>query len=299
MTNVLVIGSVAYNTMIYLNRFPEPHPQTVFSKDYHETLGGTAAGKALNLHKLDLDVTLYSLIGDDLQGERIRQRLTEEDIPFDYAIDPAGTQRHVNLMNAEGQRISIWLEGGTFQPEVAHVALAPLIPHHEVVSLDIVNYCRAFIPLLQRQHKEIWCDLHDYDGKNPYHQDFIDAADVIFMSSEQISNPRPFMEAQIERGKQLVVCTHGKDGATAIDADGHWYEQPIIDAYSLHDSNGAGDAFFAGFFYAYAQGYTTSACLQRGTIAAGLCITAQELAHPDLSPTLLEKEWNQHFRLRS
>ncbi len=58
MTRVLVLGGVSYNLMLYVNAFPSPRPHTVFARDYHETLGGTAAGKALNLQKLGVDEIL-------------------------------------------------------------------------------------------------------------------------------------------------------------------------------------------------------------------------------------------------
>ena len=48
MTRALVVGGVAFNTMIQLDRFPEPRSQTVFSRGYYETIGETGAGKALN-----------------------------------------------------------------------------------------------------------------------------------------------------------------------------------------------------------------------------------------------------------
>lgn len=295
MTRVLVLGSVSYNLMLYVDALPEPRPHNVFARDYHETLGGTAAGKALNLQKLGVEPTLYSLIGDDVQSERVQARMVQESVLFRFDLDPAGTQRHVNLMDADGQRLSIYVEGGTFEPEPNAARLEALIRQHDLVVLDIVNYCRAFIPLIQRHRRELWCDIHDYDGKNPYHRDFIKAADVIFMSSDAMPEYRPFMKDLIAAGKRLVVCTHGKDGATALTSEGTWYEQPIVDTYALRDSNGAGDAFFAGFLYGHLQGLDVQACLQRAAIAAGLCITSRELAFPDLDAARLEAEHRAHF----
>ena len=49
MTNILVVGGVAYNTIIRVDCFPDPRPQTVCSKTYHETLGSTGAGDAANV----------------------------------------------------------------------------------------------------------------------------------------------------------------------------------------------------------------------------------------------------------
>lgn len=52
MKNILVLGGISYNMIIYLEQFPQPCSQTVFSHGVHETAGSTGAGKALNLAKL-------------------------------------------------------------------------------------------------------------------------------------------------------------------------------------------------------------------------------------------------------
>jgi sugar/nucleoside kinase (ribokinase family) len=99
------------------------------------------------------------------------------------------------------------------------------------------------------------------------------------------------MAAQIGLGKRLVVCTHGKDGATALTPDGQWYDVPIILAYPRRDINGAGDAFFSGVLAAHAEGRPIVECLRVGTIVAGLCITSPELALPELSAELVAREY--------
>jgi len=37
--SVLVLGGVSWNTMLYMDNFPRPQPATVFTRDYHETVG--------------------------------------------------------------------------------------------------------------------------------------------------------------------------------------------------------------------------------------------------------------------
>ena len=210
MPGVLVLGGVSYNLMIYLDAFPAPAPQTVASRGFHETVGSTGAGKALNLGRLGLAVTLHGLIGDDFHGGKIREYLAQEPLTFVYDLDPAGTQRHVNLMDARGRRISIFLSYGSPQPPVDVARLAALIAQSDYVVLNIMNYCRFLIPLIQQAGKAIWCDIHDYDGENPYHRDFIQAADYVFLSSDALAEYRAFMRRLIAAGKQLVVCTHGR-----------------------------------------------------------------------------------------
>jgi acarbose 7IV-phosphotransferase len=161
--------------------------------------------------------------------------------------------------------------------------------------LNISNYCRNLIPLIKKHHKEIWCDIHDYSRNNAYHQDFIEAADYIFMSSDQMPDYKNFFEELIQRGKKLAVCTHGADGSSALTSDRQWIETPIINSYQRVDTNGAGDAFFSGFLYAYTAGLSIRESLQMGTVVSGLCITSRELAFPDLTPELAKAEFKKHY----
>lgn len=52
----------------------------------------------------------------------------------------------------------------------------------------------------------------------------------------------------MSQGKELIVCTHGSGGATALTKTGEWIELPIISDYKFKDANGAGDSFFSGFY---------------------------------------------------
>ncbi len=297
MTSVAVIGGVSYNLMIYLNQLPEPRPGTIFSQGYHETVGETGAGKALALHRLGLDVTLHALLGNDVQGQAVRDYFAREGLSCIFEYDPRGTSRHVNLMSRTGGRVSIYIERGTLEPSIDRVQLERIIVDSDYVVLNIINYCRHLIPLVHKHHKLIWCDIHDYDGHNPYHQDFIDNADYLFMSSDSIRDYRSFMEEQIRRGKKLVVCTHGNSGATALADNGEWIETPALTSYPVIDTNGAGDNFFSGVLYGYIHAYPLATCLRLGTLMGALSVTAQELVPPDLTAALLEKEYARHYRM--
>lgn len=290
---LLVLGGVSVNLMIYLESLPAPVPQTLFSRGFHETVGSTGAGKAISLSQLGFPVTFHAPIGADSYGEQICAYLDRPGLTFLYDRDPAGTQRHVNLMDAAGQRISIFINSGSMDPPVDQARLSALILQHDLVVLNIANYCRHLIPAIQAAGRPIWCDIHDYDGANPYHQDFIVAADYLFLSSDRLPDYRAFMARQIAAGTRLVVCTHGSRGASALTLAGEWFEQPIRNTYPLVDTNGAGDNFFAGFLYGHLQGYGVRQCLEVGTIVAGLCVTSPELVFPALSRMLVEDEYHK------
>jgi sugar/nucleoside kinase (ribokinase family) len=290
MKKVVVLGGVSFDTIVYLQEFPEPRAQTVFGNGLYETVGSTGAGKALNLAKLGFDVTLHAMIGSDEYGSKVRKIFEDSRVHFIHDIDPKGTERHINLMNQAGGRISIFASTATFEPSVNQAPIAAAITHSDLVVLNINNYCRYLIPMIRKHQIQIWCDIHDYDGKNPYHRDFVDAADFIFLSSDAMPEYRSFLESLIRSGKKLAVCTHGSKGATALTSDGNWIETPIVDRYKMVDTNGAGDAFFAGYLYGHAQGCSTELSLQLASIVSGLCVTSRELAFPDLTPELVESE---------
>lgn len=165
----------------------------------------------------------------------------------------------------------------------------------EFIVVNISNYSRNILPICKKLKKSIWTDLHDYDGYNEYHQDFIDASDYIFLSSDNLPNYKSFMETQIENGKKLVVCTHGKRGATAYTKKRKWIEVPIVDNYRLKNSNGAGDAFFSGFLYGFSRGYKPEKCMNFGSITSGLCIESELISNNKLSKRLIESEYQKHY----
>ncbi len=297
MTRVLVLGGVSYNTMIYVDSFPQPEPQTVFSKRLHDTVGSTGSGKALNLCRLGFDVTLHGVIGDDRYGDLIKGYFDGEDLRFIYDIDPAGTERHTNLMDEEGRRISIIQVQGTVDASVLDQGkIEPLIDESDYVALSITSPYSSLIPLIKRHGKEIWCDLHDYDGVNPYHDPFVQRSDYLFLSSDLMPDYRAFMVRMIGEGKKMVVCTHGKKGSTALTGDGSWIDMPAIEQPLPVDTNGAGDAFFAGFLYGHAHGHDAEVSLRYATIAGGLSTLSEELAFPQLSVEFIEAEYGRYYR---
>jgi len=295
MTRIFVAGGVSYDTIITLENLPEPKSQTIHYSHYKEQVGSTGSGKAVALHRLGFDTTLQAMIGDDAEGQKIKDYFKQVGVKFLYDYDPKGTERHTNIMDKDGRRISIYTHSATFDINILnrlHYYGQQITENTDILVLNIINYCRRFIYAAKSSSTPIWCDIHDYDGKNPYHQDFINAADFIFMSSDNMPDYKPFMEKMIAMGKRLVVCTHGKDGASAFD--GEWFEIPAL-TYELVDSNGAGDNFFSGFLYGYVQGFHTEKCLQLATIAGGLCVTSEEIASPELSDDKLLSEWYRHY----
>ena len=275
----VVLGGVAWNTMIFVDRFPEPAPHTVFPMRTHQAVGSSGAGKALNLASLGADVALWALVGDDEPGDRIRSALADAGITFVGERDPAGTARHVNLMDPKGDRISIFENAGSLELDVDTAPVVDLLAGADVATVTILDHCRAFLPLIEDAGVDTWVDIHDYDGVNPYHAPFIEAADHLFVSTVSLDGWRAFAEDRIASGCKAVICTHGADGASGITATEGWVDLAAPSVPDIVDTNGAGDAFFAGYAVATLDGLGLEASMEAGVEQAALAI-----ASPDLAP---------------
>lgn len=289
MKEVLVLGGTTYDHIVYLPELPRQMPHTLHQAGFHEGVGSTGAGKALALTRLGVSNTLLSAAGEDRFGLEIAQTLKRDGVDLILAPDPAGTERHINLMDPQGSRISMFVTQASEHIWLPEGLLERLIDSHKVLIINIIGYCRDWVQAVRDSGKPVWTDLHDYDGSSEYHQDFIRAAQYIHLSSDNLPDYRPVMEALIAAGKELVICTHGRAGATALTRAGHWYEQPAVPDMPVVDANGAGDSFFSGFLYGWLRHEPVETCLRYGALCGAMAVTDHALAWPGLSATWLKE----------
>ena len=293
MKKILILGGTTYDEVIHLDHLPDPTPQSVFGSSY-ETIGSTGAGKALSMTKLGIPNTLHSILGNDSMGKEIIHFLQENGVDFLYDFDNV-TEKHVNLMDKSGERISIFVNTSNPDVPLDISRLDRLIQAADLVVLNIIGYTKRLIPMLAKYQKEVWTDLHDYLPGDPYYDAYLRASAVVFFSSDRLPDYKTEMEKMIRSGKRFVVCTHGKKGATLKEPGKELVFEPVIDTYRYVDANGAGDNFFSGFLYGYLKGCTAEESMCYATIAGGLAITTIGLVSPDLSADYMETMYQKIY----
>ncbi|MFB9184650.1 carbohydrate kinase family protein [Dactylosporangium sucinum] len=284
--NVLIAGPVAWNLLIRVDELPRPEPHTVFAGWHHETLGGTSAGKALNLARLGLGVTLATLLADDDAGRRIAAALREPGIDLLAFPSANGSERHVNLMDRHGARLSVYLT--LPRPALSVAVPATVLAAADAVVADLADHSRPVLRAARAAGRPIWCDLHDYDGESEFHREFAEAADYLFVSDERLPDPESFLRARVAAGAGLAVCTHGARGATALARGGDPVHVEATRVDEVVDTNGAGDAFFAGFLAAHLRGAPLLECLRQASRAGALAVRTRDLAPADLAPESIQ-----------
>src|SRR4051794_10549735 len=279
---VVAFGAASWNTMIRVERFPPPEPASIFPPAWHETIGSSGAGKAMNLGRLGVDVTLHCLIGDDEHGERIRAGLTTAGVRLSVVPDPTGSGRHVNLMDVAGRRMSFLLHVGDRTARFDGPDVEAMIAPADEVLIAITDAARPVLEIARRVGKRTWTDLHATDGERDWERDFW-TADRVFFSGERLADPRPFMTRLRDDGRELVVCTLGERGAIALTGDGHWIEVPAVPVATVVDTNGAGDAFLAGVVFGDLRGLP----IER-SLAIAARVAAAAVQSPDLAPATID-----------
>jgi hypothetical protein len=84
-------------------------------------------------------VTLHALVGVDAPGQAIQDYFARERLAVVYDLDSCGTECHVNLMDQEGSRISIFIATAMFEPDVDWQQLTALIAQSDYKASSLLR----------------------------------------------------------------------------------------------------------------------------------------------------------------
>ena len=288
MTTAAVIGGVAWNLLVEVPHLPTDLT-TIHATGHREGIGGTGAGKALHLARLGVPTRLHALVGDDGPGDRVRRALAEAGVALCAWPDPAGTERHLNLLDPRGDRVSIFLDHSSRDPDVPSGELEEVCRGAELAFVSLTHYSRRVLPLLAAGGRPVWVDLHDWDGgPSEFHDPFVEHGTHVFMSDVRLEDPLA-TATRLAAERSIVVVTHGSRGATAFFPDREPIYVPPYDAGPVVDTNGAGDAFSVGVAYGCARGRGLGPLAARGGGRRGWLRHVGRALRPGTEPGVVEE----------
>jgi sugar/nucleoside kinase (ribokinase family) len=271
--DVVVVGNIGIDTNVYLpgedidwNR----EANFTHNLDYVGQAGGYASRGYARLGKR---TAFIGHVGADASGRLIRETLAADGVDTRALfVDPAGTSRSVNIMYRDGRRKN-------FYDGKSHMSLRPdpdacrgVLAQARLAHFNLPNWARGLLPLARECGLVIACDLQDLTGlDDPYRQDFIRWADIVFFSAANQGDPAEMIETLLRQNPgQVIICGMGSRGcAMGTRAGGVRYEPPVEMDSPVVDTNGAGDGLAVGFLSSYVlDGYSPEDALRRGQISA-------------------------------
>ncbi len=279
--NVLVLGAASWNKMIYVPDLPQGSSATILDAQEVENVGSTGVGKSMVLAALGCKPTLHCALGRDNRGSLVTASCEERGISLIIDEQDTPTPHHLNIMDQKGGRYSLILSNGSPEPEIDEARIATAIQSATTIFLSLSNSSKELLHLLADANADVLLDLHDYDGENPWYDDFIACADVIQLSNVTLPDPMPVINQLLDGRASQIVLTKAEQGAEIFSRDGRIYVAPC--PATMLDSNGAGDAFSVALWYAQETGIGLPQAGDFAAAAAALAIESWELFPSDVS----------------
>jgi D-beta-D-heptose 7-phosphate kinase / D-beta-D-heptose 1-phosphate adenosyltransferase len=326
---ILVIGEAMLDTYLRggtRRLCPEAPVPVVDIADRRDVPGG-AANTALNVRTLGAEAVFLSVIGDDCEGQIVRELLRDQGIRTEHLLtSPERRTLAKSRVVADGQLV-VRYDMGTTAP------LDPTTERHLINHLQttaarcdaviVSDYCYgiltprviAALSDLNTRHGKLL--LVDSKRLPAFRECGVTAVKPNYRETMQLLDLQPELTAD-ERSKQLVdigdqvlAATGSRIAAVTLDTEGALiFEQgcPAFRTYSQPRGQaqvaGAGDTFMAALALSLAAGATTPVAAEIASAAAAVvvakdgtaCCTSEDLLDQALVPGKVARDLS---RLRS
>jgi len=259
MPDILVSGLINIETALRIGEFPlEYNPVNYPFYGIQSSVAGVGYNIARALTALGDRPVLLSLIGrDDFAAGLVHETLQKNGIHPHGVLGLADqTAQSVILYDSQGKRqIHVDLKNIqelTFPADKYDKALEGC----DIAALCNINFSRGMLAPARNSGKLVATDIHAIDTlDDPYNQDFMEFADVLFMSHENLPlPPEEWARAVFGRYKnRIIVIGLGAEGCLlAVREDGFLERIPAVTTRPVVNSIGAGDALFSAFLHHFA-----------------------------------------------
>jgi ribokinase len=293
MSKILVSGLINIETTLRIEQFPLQYsPVNYPFFGVSSSVSGVGYNLACALTTLGDEVPFLSLIGRDPAGELAAAALSRDGLTDRHILaNLSETPQSVILYETGGKRqIHVDLKDiqeQTYPPE----RFAEALRGCQAAALCNINFSRALLPLAREAGCLVATDVHAIsDLEDPYNLDFMRAANLLFMSHENLpASPEGFALQLLSRfGCEILVIGMGQQGAVLAVRRDHFLERiPAVTTRPPVNTIGAGDALFSAFLHSYAAGQNPYTAMEKAMVFASSKIGARGAAEGFLdAPTL-------------
>lgn len=280
MLDILVVGGVGVDTIVRVPKIAIGEGDSLGVEPIRDYVAHTGNGVALGCLHLGMATRFIDFIGEDEQGELVKRHYAAHGLDFRHLVSPEGTPRSVNLVDAEGRRYSFYDGRHPAELRLPAEFAGPHLAEAKRVHVSITNTNRDLLDAIP-EGVPVSTDLHAWDGEAEHHKAYATRADLVTLSAARLGDPEKTMRWILDHGRAaVVVATDGERGGYVLERGGAVERYAPVDprerlaglapewaAWRPVDSNGAGDAFVAGFLWAQSRGDGLAAAIDAGRVS--------------------------------
>lgn len=301
MKRILISGLINTETTVKVKRFPIEY----FPIDYpffgvNTRVSGVAYNLAKAFRSLGDEVDLVTMTGNDFSAEYVNNKMEEIGVSTEHVKRTLKeTPNSVVLYDEEGKR-QIYCDLKDVQ-EATYQFDKQLYENADIVVACNTNFNRELLKKAKMAGKIIATDVHVLsDVHDEYNRDFMQYADLLFLSDENINTDyREFlMDIENNYQNEIIVLGMGAKGALMYVKDEQkFYELEAVSNLKVVNTVGAGDALFSSFLHYYAKGMSPLECLKKAQLFAAYKIGFDGASNGFASEEIMEQlEKDNSFR---
>lgn len=274
---IVCVGHAAIDRIYRIDQFPD-RPTKIRALEHIETGGGMAANAAATIGKLGGQVELWSRVGDDDNGVKIRRYLMSAGVDVRYVQSFEGNRSSTSviLVDGRGERMIVGsrdvdMPSGTIWLPLERIADAGAV----LADLRWLEGARVAFERARAAGVPTVLDA-DLGGREAL-TELLALTDYAVFSSQALEEfaAEEAIEDRLRRVKALGVrhagVTLGEHGYIWIDDD----KIERMDAFKVDvvDTTGAGDAFHGAFTLGLVEGRQMRDIVRRASATAALKCT--------------------------
>lgn len=251
--------------------------------DVYEKLGkfyptGNGVDWGVHLARKGVRVSVVSVVGTDLYGEKMKQALRAEGIDISHLrSEPGDTCKMMMDLKNGTDRVHLEEIEGVMADYALTKEEFDFVAGHTMLHTDLFSKVLEYLPAWKAAGVKIVMDFSVFSEDPEYHcESLFPYVDYVFMSydGKKDEHIKQWVKQVQGYGPKLVVATMGELGSICYDGQ-TLYEYGIVPAQVVN-TVGAGDSYIAGFTYGLLNGWDIPACMASGAELASSVVSKFE-----------------------
>ncbi len=277
MKRVICVGHAAIDRIYRIDRFPD-RPTKVRALEHIEAGGGMAANAAAAIGRLGGQVELWSRVGEDDNGVKIRRLLASAGVDTRYvqSFEDNRSSTSVILVDGRGERMIIGSRDVNMPSSTAWLPLERVAEAGAVLAdLRWLEGARVVFDAARKSGIPTVLDA-DLGGREALHE-LLALTDYAVFSQQSLEEFAA--EEAIEDRLRRVATLGPSHAGVTLGADGYmWLEGDKVEHFpafetDVVDTTGAGDAFHGAFALGVAEDRSMRDIVKRASATAALKCT--------------------------